>query len=204
MVKGGYTYQNLHVAQNPNAESAFRKIIADLEPTVVLEIGTFHGGLTLLLREILDESNLQNSKLITYDTEPQVFLKPIVKSRQLDIDVRTENLFSYSYLEWKDKDSKNIISNIIAEGNPILVICDGGCKRCEFRLISSLLKEGDVIMAHDYAPNKEIFEATIKGKIWDWMEIQDSDIDPSCEKHNLAPYLQDVAQEAAWACKIKK
>ena len=58
-------------------------------------------------------------------------------------------------------------------------------------------------MAHDYAANLEVFENNIKGKVWNWMEIQDSDIDDCCAKFNLIPLNQEEFTNVAWVCKIK-
>lgn len=203
MVNGGFVYKHLFMSQNPYAQEAFKTLLSELRPTKILEIGTFHGGLTLALRDILTEVGLDNTSLITYDTEDQKFLKPIVESNKLNIDVVTKNLFSQSYLEWKDEASKNEIEEIVKSGKPCLVLCDGGCKRCEFNLIAPLLKNGDVIMAHDYAPNKEYFEEKIQNKIWDWHEIEDSHINQACENNGLTPYLQEICQKAAWCSKVK-
>ena len=59
-------------------------------------------------------------------------------------------------------------------------------------------------MAHDYAPNKEYFEEHMRDKIWNWHEIQDSDIQESCKKYHLTPYMQNEFLSVAWACFIKQ
>lgn len=61
------TYKNLSIEQNPNIIYSFDKLIKVLRPKRVIEIGTFAGGLTLLVRDLLDYNNLNNSELITYD-----------------------------------------------------------------------------------------------------------------------------------------
>ena len=40
-------------------------------------------------------------------------------------------------------------------------------------------------MAHDYAPNNEYFINYIKDKIWNWHEIQDSDLVTAMKKNHL-------------------
>lgn len=55
-------------------------------------------------------------------------------------------------------------------------------------------------MAHDYAPNTEYFEQYMRNKIWNWHEIQDSDIIDSCEKYGLKPYMREEFLSVAWAC----
>jgi hypothetical protein len=43
----------------------------------------------------------------------------------------------------------------------------------------------------------------MKNKIWNWHEIQDSDIIDACEKYNLEPFMEQEFLQAAWVCKKK-
>jgi cephalosporin hydroxylase len=201
MIEGGYTYGHLRASQAKSVEEVMYKVVTELRPTKVLEIGTFHGGLTIMLRDFLDTGGLQNSIIRTYDTNEQVFLKKCVDKRT---EIVTKNLFNKPYNGWKGPESEKEIKEFIDSGSPTLVLCDGGCKKWEFRLIAPLLKKGDVIMAHDYAPNREYFEEHIKGKIWDWLEIEDKHVADVVSEQNLSPYLQDLAQKAVWMSKIKE
>ena len=201
MVNGGFAYGYLHIAQNPNVENVFKEILGHLRPTKVLEIGTMHGGLTLMIRDLLDSINCKDSIIRTYDIYEQEFLKPLVDNR---VEVIRANIFEENYSNFKNSMSKREISDFIKSGKPTLVLCDGGCKKCEYRILSPLLKSGDVIMAHDYAPNLEYFNSHVKDKIWNWLEIQDSDIEESVKSCSLSPYFQELAQQAAWVCKIKE
>ena len=201
MIEGGFTYGHLRVAQAPTVESLMYKIMSMLRPTKVLEIGTFHGGLTIMLRDMLDTNGLNSSIIRTYDTNEQVFLKKCVDERT---EIVTKNLFNKDYNGWKDPESEKEIKEFVDSGSPTLVLCDGGCKKWEFRLIAPLLKKGDVIMAHDYAPDREYFEEHIKGKIWDWLEIEDKNVADIVSEYNLVPYLQDIAQQSVWMSKIKQ
>jgi len=203
MVNGGYAYGYLHVAQNPHAEASFKTIIETHRPSKLLEIGSLHGGLAMMLRDILDAAGLEQTPIKTYDINEQDFLKPLIKKHDLNIEAVTENLFSSDYKDWKNDKAKQETQEFIATGNPCLVICDGGCKKCEFNLISDMLKPGDVIMAHDYAPNRDYFEKNVQGILWDWLEIEDQDIEEACSRNNLSPYMQEIAQKAVWACRIK-
>lgn len=201
MVNGGYPYGHLWMSQNKSAKKVFIDLLNIIRPYRILEIGTFHGGLTLMLRDILDALGLKDSTIKTYDIHEQEFLKPLVINR--NVEVITKNLFNEDYSDFNSQKSKNEIKNFVSDNNRTLVLCDGGCKKCEFKLMSPMLKTGDIIMAHDYAPNESYFNDHIKNKIWDWLEIQDSDIQQTVEKYNLQPYYQDLAQKAVWLCKIK-
>lgn len=201
MVAGGYAYGYLFMSQNPFAQEMFSQLLAKVRPSRILEIGTFHGGLTLMLRDIMDNLQLNDSTIWTYDINDQEFLKPLVNNK--NIKVLTKNLFNDNYTDWSDESNKQEIDEYINREGTSIILCDGGCKKCEFNLIAPLLKNNDIIMAHDYAPDEEYFNKNIKNKIWDWLEIQDSDIKKCILENNLYPYEQTLAQKAAWCCKIK-
>lgn len=201
MVAGGYAYGYLFISQNTFAEEMFTKLLNQIRPSRILEIGTFHGGLTLMLRDIMDKLQLENSPIWTYDINDQEFLKPLVNNR--NIKVITKNLFNETYSNFINDNAKEEIESFVQQDGISLVLCDGGCKKCEFNLIVPLLKINDIIMAHDYAPNQTYFDQNIKDKVWDWLEIQDSDIQDIINEYNLSSYNQELCQKAAWCCKIK-
>lgn len=201
MVEGGFAYGYLFMSQHQNTPKVFKQFLSQVKPDRILEIGTFHGGLTLCLRDIMDELGLQNNPIRTYDIHEQEFLKPLVVNR--NVNVFTKNLVNSDYSDWANTESKNEIINYISQDGVSLVLCDGGCKKCEFNLMAPLLKTGDIIMAHDYAPNPEYFQEHIKNKTWDWHEIMDEDIIEGSQKYNLQPYYQDLMQNIAWCCRRK-
>lgn len=201
MVEGGFAYGYLFISQHKNSPKVFREFLELVRPARILEIGTFHGGLTLLLRDILDEIGLVDSTIRTYDIDEQEFLKPLVIDRK--VEVVTKNLFNSDYSDWNTDLDKNEIDSFIKRDGVSLVLCDGGCKKCEFNLLAPLLKKNDIIMAHDYAPDNEYFENHMKDKIWNWHEIQDSDILDIKERYNLKPFYQGKMQNIAWCCRRK-
>lgn len=197
-VSGHFVYKNLAISQHPDIFTFFKNLITTIKPARILEIGTSHGGLSLMIRDILDDNNLKETHMMTYDIYEQTFLKPLVVDR--NTEVKTETLFCDHYKMFKDEETKNAISYYIRQSGTSLVLCDGGNKQSEFNLFSELIKQGDVIMAHDYAPNKEYFEQEMKNKIWNWHEIQDSDIIESCQSNGLKPYMREEFLNVAWAC----
>jgi hypothetical protein len=196
-MEGHFIYEDLIISQVPNIKSYFDKLFNELKPKQILEIGTFDGGLTLMMRDILDEINLSSATIRTYDLNDQKRLK----SKNRNIEILTENLFSYSYSELEKED---VVKEFIQRNGRTIVICDGGSKKNEFRLLSKFLKLDDIIMAHDYAPNENYFNQHINNKIWNWLEIQDSDINESCEQYNLIPYMEEELRNVVWVCKIKQ
>jgi hypothetical protein len=196
-MQGHFIYEDLIISQVTNIKVYFEKLFNELKPKQILEIGTFDGGLTLMMRDILDEINLSSTTIRTYDLNDQKRLK----SKNRNIEILTENLFSYSYSELEKED---VVKEFIQRNGRTIVLCDGGSKKNEFRLLSKFLKLDDIIMAHDYAPNENYFNQHINNKIWNWLEIQDSDINESCEQYNLIPYMEEELRNVVWVCKIKQ
>jgi cephalosporin hydroxylase len=202
MVEGGFAYGYLFMSQHRDTPRVFKKFLSEAKPARILEIGTFHGGLTLCLRDIMDELGLESNIIRTYDIHDQEFLKPLVINR--NIDIRTKNLFDYNENTFINDQAKEELRSFIQQDGSTLVLCDGGCKKCEYNTIAPLLKVGDIIMAHDYCPNQEYFQQYMKDKVWDWCEIQDSDIIDSINSNSLEPYDQDLMLAIAWCSKRRK
>lgn len=201
MVNGGFAYGYLFMSQHENTPQVFLELLEIIRPYRVLEIGTFHGGLTLMLRDTLDNLGLSGSIIRTYDISDQEFLKPLVKDRL--VEVYTKNVFDKEYKHFADYNAEKEIAKFIQQDGCTLVLCDGGCKKCEYNIIAPLLKNQDIIMAHDYCPNQDYFNKHMKDKIWDWCEIEDSDIQEVSDKYNLIPFHQDKLLTIGWNCRIK-
>jgi hypothetical protein len=199
-ISGYFIYRDLMTMQHTSIEEKFTKLITELKPIKVLEIGTSSGGLTLLIRDILDKNGLESTRLISYDVNEPVYLRRYVDEGS-KIELKVENVFNNQYDNLEN--GQEVIDIITSEG-VTLVLCDGGSKKNEFRILSDYLKVGDVIMAHDYAPNEEYFQEHINNKIWNWLEIQDNDINEPSLRNNLIPYMEDDFRQVVWACKIKQ
>jgi cephalosporin hydroxylase len=180
--------------QHHNVYSTFYKLIDDTKPKRILEIGTALGGFTMFLKKVVDSFNL-DTKILTFDISARPWYDDMKK---MGIDVRVEDIFN-DY-----QDIPNEIKNFIKQDGLTIILCDGGDKIREFKLLSHFLKKGDIIMAHDYAPNQEYFDNYINGKIWNWLEIQDKDINESCMKHNLTPFMVYELRDVVWVGKIKE
>lgn len=188
-------FDNHASQQNHNVYEAFYNFLNDVKPKRILEIGTALGGFTMFLNIVSKESNL-DINIRSYDIITLSWYDEIKNS---GIDLRIENIFTPGYQDVDDE-----VKSFIQSEGTTLVLCDGGYKIGEFNILSNYLKEGDIIMAHDYAENPEIFEKEINGKVWNWLEIEYSNIKNACEKNNLQSYYQDVFSNVAWVCKIKK
>ena len=116
------------------------------------------------------------------------------------IEIVPSNVTSDGTISFKD--GQPVFQFIIGEQNRYLL---GQSIRLvgEFNVLSKYIKSGDFILAHDYAENKEVFEEKIKGKIWNWHEISDSDISQATLENNLEIYNKDTFENVVWTCRKK-
>jgi hypothetical protein len=185
----GHSSQQFH-----GAYEVFYNFISEVKPKRILEIGTALGGFTTFLKICCDELNL-DTNIRSYDVHSYPCYKDIIAR---GVDIRIENIFSEGFKEMDNE----VIDYINGDGVTI-VLCDGGWKVGEFNLISKYIKLGDFILAHDYAENREVFETKINGKIWNWFEISDLDINQTTVENKLNIYKKDIFENVAWTCRQK-
>ena len=174
----GHTAQQYH-----GAFEVFYNFIKDVKPKRILEIGTSLGGFTTFLKLSCNELNL-DTDIRSYDINRHPWYDDIIAR---GIDIRVENIFTEGFLDFDQE-----VKDYIQQDGITIVLCDGGWKIGEFNVISKYIKNGDFILAHDYAENKEVFESKILNKIWNWHEIADSDISEASEENNLKIYEKDT------------
>jgi len=192
-VVGHTAYEGLTVQQHNDVFKVFDDFLADIKPDRILEIGTAGGGLTLFIRH-----NLPDTPILTFEVYDQPWYDRL---RENNVDVKIENIFNHAYNALEKPEA---IESFIQQEGITLVLCDGGHKIGEFNSIAPLLKKGDFIMAHDYVANKDEFDKNYYNKIWNWMEIQDSDIQQVSEEQNLINYNQENFSKVVWVCKRKQ
>lgn len=178
---GGGLYKGIFTQQNKNFYPAFEKLFAEENIVRVLEIGTATGGFIRAVRD------LTNAEIITYDV---IETKHKATLEENNISVNVQSVF-------EDYDT---VEEYISGKGQTLVLCDGGNKIKEFEVFSRILKSGDIIMAHDYSRDENLYQAYIKNHVWRWCEIQYKDIALSVSQNNLEPYMTDEFQEAVWTC----
>lgn len=189
------TYMNWGAQQNHNAFEVFHNFILNTKPKRILEIGTALGGLTCFMKYTCDKLNI-DCEILTYDIVDKPWYNEIIN---MGINVKVENIFDDNYT----KINEDVIKFIQKEGITI-VLCDGGDKIKEFNLISKFIKKNDFILAHDYAENENVFEEKIYKRIWNWLEIQYSDIEICVNENNLEQYDKETFENIAWTCWKKK
>jgi len=190
-------YKGMTCQQNPQTFESFYKLLKEVKPKTVIEIGTSLGGLIRYINYMCKEMGL-SLNAVTYDINDRgENFNNLMKSE--GIEVKVENIFSEGYTGLKNTE----IVDTIQQDGVTVVLCDGGNKPKEFNILSKYLKKGDIIMAHDYASDKKKYENDIKEIYWNWHEISDNDIDTAVTENNLKPFMQDVFTNAVWVCKIK-
>ena len=196
VVSGATNYKGMFAQQHENAFDTFRKFLAQVKPKRILEIGTAGGGFTLFLREYLNEIGLQDSYIKSFDIKDTQPYEDRLRCLN-NIEVNIENMFDKTYqLLIKPE----LVKEYIQSDGLTLVLCDGGKKKVEFRAIAHLIKDGDIIMAHDYVDTWKNFEAHFKGKIWNWREIGYEHIERTCNELNLKPFFKEEMAQVVWAC----
>ena len=192
-ISGWYAYRGTTTLQHENIAIPLKKLFETVNPCQVLEIGTSYGGLTLLLRDLLDEVGLVNSDLRSYDVleTDRYWLKNAIENGA-KIDFRVKNIFNHMYDQVVEEVE---LTDFIHRDGCTIILCDGGSKKNEFNILSKYLRSGDIIMAHDYSPNPEYFEQYIRNEVWNWHEIQDSDIKDTVDQYNLEPFMQEDFQQ---------
>ena len=178
---GGGLYKGIFSQQNKNFYPAFEKLFAEENIVRVLEIGTATGGFIRAVRD------LTNSEIVTYDIK-ETKHKATLEDNNITVNVQSA-FEDYEFIE-----------DYISRKGQVLVLCDGGDKPKEFSIFSKMLKSGDIIMAHDYSYDENLYQAYIKNHVWRWCEIQYKDIALAVSENNLEPYMTDEFQEAVWTC----
>jgi len=188
----------LTMQQKPEVSGAFEKLLKEIKPKQIVEIGTAGGGTTLSIRETLDEIGLEKTDIKSFEVKEH---KWFPEMRKRNIEIIVENIFSHSY---KEIEKPEMVESFIGREGTTLVLCDGGSKVYEFIILSKYLKSGDIIMAHDYVDTKENFLENYRDKIWNWREIGEEDIKETCEKYNLKSFMKETFDKVVWVCKIKE
>lgn len=196
-ITGHTEYKGYTAQQHKDVFSVFKEFLKEIRPKRILEIGTAGGGFTLFLREHLNELNLENSIIKSFDV---VECKWYNELRGKNIEILIENLFDKSYTVLENK---QFVESFIQQEGTTLVLCDGGSKINEFNLLAPFLKVGDFIMAHDYIDTYENYKQNYVDKIWNWCEIEEKYIEKISSECNLIPFKKESFDKVVWVCKQK-
>jgi cephalosporin hydroxylase len=171
----------IYLAFNKDYFSNFKNII---------EIGSYNGGLS----SYIFDSKPKDCVFVSYDIDPKINEASLKRD---DIDFRIGDCF--------EEKQFNEIIKLIQNPGKTLMICDGGHKTKEFNLFSKYLKNGDVIILHDYKQDdlswKEICE------YWQWPygnETSFEEIKDAIQENGLEEFRNKEFNFFAWGSYIKK
>ena len=186
-----FEFFGLKMQQNNLALPALNRLLKELRPNKIIEIGAGDCGLTLFFAIY---AYVTDNRLFTYD----IVDRNPAQSRLL-------NKFNAT-LEMKDcledESHINYLINIISSPGRNLIVCDAG-KALEFNLYAPYVRPGDVMLTHDYAPNQQVFDSFMKSRFWNWLENWDDRVSDACLRYNLQKYKEQDMNPAAWGAWIK-
>jgi cephalosporin hydroxylase len=190
VMQGSFIYKGIPVQQNEKSLEVIKDFITKENFDIVIEIGTSYGGLSLFLHEVCSEIGCHFE---TYDISTE--RSSMYPNDHVKISIVVGDVFS--------DDIKRRIKEHLASDKKCLLMCDGGNKVNEFNYFSKFVKVGDFIMAHDYAPNRQDFKDFFENKIWNWMEIQDSELDRGFQYVKKSDWYEEF-KNVAWLCCVKE
>jgi len=155
--------------QVSNIEKYFKEFLGYYIPGQIIELGTGDGQFIAIIR------NLVKCDIRTFDVrEANVMAEGIIYS---DLDVF---------------ENENVIADMI-RSKKTLLLCDDGDKIREVHTFAKYLDTGDVIMAHDYADNRESF---IANKYWRTCELVLADVEKALK--DFKPFHHDLMIQSGW------
>lgn len=183
------------LSQMSNVGHYFEKFLIEEQFDTIVEIGTYKGGLSILLDEIKQKHGL-SFKLHTLDIgmwDEVEFRKVLEVFNSREIAFKKLDIFS-------DPGNAFVASLIEEKGKKVCILCDGGDKVKEFVHFSKLIKPGDFIMAHDYSHNSNNEDGMSYNCSWNWQEIYYTDIVEAIRDNKLEINSSVRFPEVAWAC----
>lgn len=191
-LRAGISFWGLRMGQNENALPAFDRLFKVLEemedrPARIVELGTWHGGMSVLFHIYC---KTVGAEFVTFDRN----------------DPRPpghKELHEALGIDWRQGDIRERVEEIgalIGQPGVTILVCDAGDKPWQVRTFAPFLKPLDVLLAHDYAPDRETFMREVRGHIWDHFELCDSDVAEVVKAQGLVRFLWGPFTAAAWAC----
>lgn len=173
--------------QKRNIRDVFGKYFLQTPPpSRIIELGTYDGEFTNIIYSLREEKD-DNFDLITMD-----FIKYPTKMPE---EIWVRNFSKMIFCEIDIHKHMDFVISLIKENT--LILCDNGNKIAEVKALAPHLKNGCVIMAHDYFETEEDFRAQDE---WPCCEITFADVaDLGLEKHHY-----DLMKSAYWVSLTKK
>ena len=177
-------YRGVPCSQHPavlKALDALHGATADAPFARIVEIGTYKGGFTCVLR---DHDVSAAAQITSFDIE--------------DRATRFDGI-SYKVGDVLGDAGEEVRALVRAEGR-VALFCDGGAKSVEVASFCGVLKPGDVILCHDYAASDE----TRDGDGWPKYEVRRPHIAPALSAAMCEDFLPEIMGPAVWGCFIRR
>lgn len=186
-----FIYKDLHCRQTRrvfHSLDALTLALISNSPKTIIEVGTFHGAFTQVLR---DHDISDGADIHTFDIKD--FRQPRIAETTYHIgDIFGEQL--------------SVFKELVAKPGRCLVFCDGGNKELEVNTLCEFLKENDIILCHDYCKSLDIM--TNKEIVGNWppeqYESQWCNIKERLTQNSFIPFLEDEMQRALWGCFVRE
>jgi predicted O-methyltransferase YrrM len=183
---------DLQAAQSLKIEDSFPLLFQHVSQSNrkvnIIEIGTFKGGLTVIIDTYAKLFDLDYT-LTTFDIKDRLIQEETKAIfRECGIDFVLENTLS--------KTGHEKIKSIIEDDAICLIFCDGGNKTKEISDFSKLMKKKDIILGHDYGYNSVSFSK----KEWTAFELSFNGIRDAFHNNGLTFLLKSEMEESVWFC----
>ncbi|MDD4970784.1 MAG: hypothetical protein PHT07_15260 [Paludibacter sp.] len=165
--------------QRPDIRTFFEHLFDRYLPAMIVELGTGDGEFIDIICRLIDE---RTSLYIIHSFD-------LGRPRT----VTNENVI---YHDMNIFDNECSIAKLL--GYNTLLLCDNGDKIREVKTFAKYLNKSDVIMAHDYAYDRESFHRL---NHWRTCEITFADIKDSVQE--FRPFYQELMIKAGWLSLIK-
>jgi hypothetical protein len=178
---------NQRSAQSKFIEEPFNGVIRKFD--LIIEIGTFTGVFTKWLSQNVKDGSL----IFSYDNNPSYRIVEDLSN----VRFRVCDFFNLETL--------SEIKSLIQTSGRTLILCDGGDKETEFKILSRFMKDGDVIMLHDYEHDPLEYHA-ISESIG-WLTNSESffrNLERYLPELNLIPYKYEEFKDVLWGSFTKK
>lgn len=142
------------IAQNPADLAMYQEIVSEVRPDIVIETGTWYGGLALYFASLLEQVNPE-AKVLTVDLEPKLkqslaaILSPAMRAQLDALVARRIEVFTSDCMDPK------LIETLTqkTQGKKVLVVLD--TDHCvdhvarELRLYAPLVSPASYLIVHD-------------------------------------------------------
>lgn len=153
------TFLGRKMMQTERAVWLWEKILSQIEFKRIVEIGTSSGNFSLYLFLLCIESG---ARFYTYDKRH--YLSKLVTKRFKNISLVKElTNFGGYFSKLNVFENEKLVADVIQQEGKTILFCDGGNKIREYNTFVKYLKNGDIVVVHDWM--SEIFPEQLEYKL---------------------------------------